>query len=136
MASDYAVPLFNFVGTVKELTTDEARKEALGRYAVLDDGWCFQGLRNLQKTTKTPLLSACLAVALDREPKLKSIWKRKGDLSREQFDTLRERIRELTSTGTGKLRLQEVRRRLIDRVFCLHSFNSDRTLKTGLPGKA
>jgi HD superfamily phosphohydrolase len=124
MDTEPAAPLLSFLAALKELATNEDRRAALWQYAILDDGWCFQGLRGLQKTTTEPLLSACLAVALDRAPRLRSIWKRKGDLSPAQFATLKERIKDLTSSGTGKLRLQEVRRRLIEQgvLFTLFQF--------------
>jgi HD superfamily phosphohydrolase len=119
-----AAPLLDILATLKELATDEDRKNALSQYAVLDDGWCFQALRSLQKSTTEPLLSACLAVALDRAPRLRSIWKRKGDLSPEQFTLLRNNIRKLTSPETGRLKLLEARRRLIGRgtLFVLFRF--------------
>jgi hypothetical protein len=47
-----------------------------------------------------------------------------GQKSPAQFATLKERIKDLTSSGTGKLRLQEVRRRLIEQgvLFTLFQF--------------
>lgn len=119
-----AAPLLEFLAAVKNLNTDEDRRAALSQYAALDDGWCFQGLRSLQKSTKEPLLSACLAVALDRRRELRSIWKRKGDLSPAQFDALRKHIKDMTAANTGQLKLQQVRRRLIEQgvLFTLFRF--------------
>ena len=129
-----ANPLKEFLAGLKELTTDEERRASLSQYASLDDGWCFQGLRSLQKTPQADLLSACLDVVLDRAPRLRSIWKRKGDLSDTQFVTLRERIKEITSAEAGTLRLQEVRRRLLGRgvlftLFQFTPFAEDRSTK-------
>lgn len=124
MDTDPAAPLLDFLAALKTLATNEERKAALSQYADLDDGWCFQRLRGLQKTTKEPLLSACLAVTLDRAAKLRSIWKRKGDLSPSQFDALRKRIKDLTAAETGQLKLQQVRRHLMERgvLFTLFQF--------------
>ncbi|WP_263356643.1 HD domain-containing protein [Acidicapsa ligni] len=118
-----AEPLLEFLANLKTVDSDEERSAALGQYAVLDDGWCFQALRTLQKDTKEPLLSACLGVALDRAPRLRSIWKRKGDLTPEQFSTLKAHIQDLTSAD-GKVRLQGARRRLTKKgvLFALHRF--------------
>lgn len=68
-----ATPLLEFLAKLKNLISDEDRAASLAQYAALDDGWCFQALRSLQKSTTEPLLSACLAVVLDRAPKLRSI---------------------------------------------------------------
>lgn len=134
MNTHEADPLKEFLAGLKELTTDEERRASLSQYASLDDGWCFQGLRSLQKTPQADLLSACLDVVLDRAPRLRSIWKRKGDLSETQFESLRERIKEITSAEAGTLRLQEVRRRLLGRgvLFTLFQFTpyaEDRSTK-------
>lgn len=109
-----AAPLLDFLSKLKNLATDQEREAALFQYAVLDDGWWFQALRSLQTSTNETLLSACLAVALDRAPKLRSIWKRKGDLTLDQLTTLREHIKGWTSPETGRVRLQETRRRLME----------------------
>ncbi len=126
MDSAGATPLLDFLGRLKglELAPDEDRMAALARYAVLDDSWAFQALRGLQNSTREPLLHACLGVALDRVRNLRSIWKRKGDLTEQQMRTLKDRVKELTSADGGKLRLQEARRRLLDRgvLFALFQF--------------
>ncbi len=126
--------LKGFLARLKELTTDEERKTSLSQYASLDDGWCFQGLRSLQRAPQSPLLAACLDVVLDRASRLRSLWKRKGDLRDTQFETLRERIKEITSAEAGTLRLQEVRRRLLDRgvlftLFQFRPYSEDRATK-------
>jgi uncharacterized protein len=110
-----AAPLLDFLSKLKKLTTDEERKDALHKYALLDDGWWFQQLRTLQETTTDSLLSACLDVTLDRAPRLKSLWKRKGDLSVAQLAAFKQYVKDWTSPVTGTVRLQETRRRLISR---------------------
>jgi len=115
MDTSTAAPLLDFLSKLKNLATDHDRKEALHSYAILDDGWWFQQLRGLQSSTDEPLLSACLDVALDRGPRLKSLWKRKGDLSPDQLDAFKQHIKNWTSPETGKVRLQDTRRRLISR---------------------
>jgi len=125
MYSTQARPLLDFLDGLKALRSNEERSRSLSEYAVLDDTWCFQGLRSLQKKKTTKgLLSACLDAVLDRGPKLRSLWKRKGDLSPEQFQTLRARIKEMTSADTGTVMLQEVRRRLMEKgvLFTLFRF--------------
>lgn len=108
MASSAADPLLQFLSKLTLLGTDTERTTALAQYASLDDGWCFQGLRTLQRTCSDQLLAACLGVVLDRDRALKSLWKRKGDLSEDQLATLRARIKEMTSGETGTVTLQEV----------------------------
>jgi HD superfamily phosphohydrolase len=124
MGSPDAAPLLHFLNSLKGLATDEERAAALAEYALLDDTWCFQGLRSLQRDTSGGLLRACLDVVLDRAPKLRSIWKRKGDLSHEQLQTLRDRIKEMTSADSGTVMLAEVRRRLMEQgvLFTLFKF--------------
>ena len=111
-----ATPLLEFLARLKELhnASDETRRNVLAQYAVLDDTWAFQALRALQKSTNEPLLSACLGVTLDRARSLRSIWKRKGDLTADQFKRLRSLFEEFLSPKTGTLRLQQARRRLLD----------------------
>ena len=115
MDTEAAGPLLGFLSKLKILATDDERKDALNAYAVLDDGWWFQQLRGLQSSTDEPLLSACLDVALDRAPRLKSLWKRKGDLSSHQLTAFKQHIKEWTSPVKGTVRLQETRRRLIEK---------------------
>lgn len=119
-----AAPLLDCLSKLKSLASNEDRKAALDAYATLDDSWWFQQLRGLQASTNEELLSACLNVALDRAPRLKSLWKRKGDLSVDQLATLKRHVEDLTSPVTGKVRLQETRRRLVDRgvLFCFFRF--------------
>lgn len=110
-----ASPLLNCLSTLPLLKSNEERKNALHVYSRFDDGWWFQQLRALQESsTEESLLTCCLDVALDRAPKLKSLWKRKGDLSDSQLSELKARVAELTAPATGKVRLQETRRRLLD----------------------
>jgi HD superfamily phosphohydrolase len=111
-----AQPLLDFLAGLSNLKhgNDDDRRLALEQYAALDDTWAFQALRQLRKSTSDPLLAACLDVALDRTRTLRSVWKRKGDLSSEQFGLLQTRFKELTSPKTGPLRLQEARRRLLE----------------------
>jgi HD superfamily phosphohydrolase len=126
MDTETAAPLLDFLGKLKglESATYEDRKAALDQYAVLDDSWAFQALRVLQKSSANePLLHACLGVALDRAQNLRSVWKRKGDLTEEQMMALKERVKELTSADRGTLRLQEARRRLLDRGVLFWLFN-------------
>ncbi len=134
MDSPAAGPLLEFLSRLKGLATDQDREAALSEYAILDDGWWFQALRGLQKSTTEPLLSACLAVTLDRAPRLKSVWKRKGDLTPAQFAALRNHIKDLTSPQTGPVRLQAVRRRLLERgilftLFRFRPYTEDRATK-------
>jgi HD superfamily phosphohydrolase len=121
-----AAPLLDFLGKLKgsEMASAEERRSVLEQYAVFDDSWAFQTLRGLQSSTGESLLHDCLGVVLDRARNLRSIWKRKGDLTEQQMGTLKERVKELTSVDGGMLRLQEVRRRLLERgvLFALFQF--------------
>jgi HD superfamily phosphohydrolase len=121
-----ASPLLDFLAKLKssEMAHAEERSAVLDQYAVLDDSWAFQALRGLQNSTNESLLQGCLGLALDRARNLRSIWKRKGDLTVLQMKTLRERVKELTSIDGGTLPLQEVRRRLVERgvLFALFQF--------------
>jgi hypothetical protein len=113
METHAAAPLFSVLSKISSLSLDDERKEALRVYAELDDGWWFQQLRGLQSSADEPLLSACLNLALDRARSLKSLWKRKGDLSAEQFGALRQIIKDWTSPTTETVPLQEIRRNLM-----------------------
>ena len=122
MNTEFADPLLRFLERLKDLTTDDDRRTALGQYAVLDDPWAIEALRRLQRSTAEPLLAACLGAALNRDRALRSIWKRKGDLTPQQFTRLREHIKDLTSSASGTLGLQEARRQLQSRGVLINLF--------------
>lgn len=121
---ELAAPLLGFLAQLMELedASDETRGKVLGQYATLDDTWAFQALRTLQKSSNEPLLSACLGVTLDRARNLRSIWKRKGDLTPKQFKRLRNLYNEFLFPKTGTLRLQQARKRLLDRKVLMTMF--------------
>lgn len=116
MDSSEAASLLGVLERLKrsEMAGSDEKGEVLLEYAALDDSWAFQALRVLQRSTNDPLLLDCLGVALDRDPKLRSVWKRKGDLTDEQRLRLSDCASQLTSVNGGTLRMQEVRRRLLD----------------------
>lgn len=122
MTDSASDPLFDFLSELKTVSNKEEREDALRQYSVLDDGWWFQGLRKLQANPTTPLLSSCLSVVLDRGPRLKSLWKRKGDLSDEQFDLLKKRVKSLLSSESGKVGLQGAKQRLLEKGVLFTSF--------------
>jgi HD superfamily phosphohydrolase len=134
MADPEADRLFDFLSVLKSLANDAERESALQKYSVLDDGWWFQGLRKLQTKSDASLLSSCLSVALDRAPTLKSLWKRKGDLTTAQHAALKERVQSLTAAESGKVQLQGARQLLLDNgvlftMFRFTPFAIDRTSK-------
>jgi HD superfamily phosphohydrolase len=123
MDTELAAPLLDVLNRVGNPKSNQEREDVLRSFAVLDDSWWFQALRNLQSSAEKPLLRACLAVALDRTPALRSLWKRKGDLTSEQLMRLNRYIKDSTSPDTGKVRWAATRRRLLDEGVLLTSFN-------------
>lgn len=122
MDGPLASPLLDFLSGLKSLATEQDRIEALRQYSVMDDGWWFQRLRLLQVPSTPSLLSACLGLVLDRTPSLKSLWKRKGDLSPDQVRILRGRTQHLISGEDGRISLLAARRRLLDSGVLLAGF--------------
>lgn len=125
MDTSAAAPLLDLLSKLKSLASNEDRRSALKAYAELDDSWWLLQLRGLQASASEPLLSACLDLVLDRAPKLKSLWKRKGDLSVDQLAALKQCVQELTSPVAGKkMTLQATRRRLLEHgvLFCFFRF--------------
>jgi HD superfamily phosphohydrolase len=64
--------------------------EVLGRFSEFDDSYWMQTLRELRREKNTPLVEACLDLVLDRGTRLKSLWKRKGDVPRERVIRLND----------------------------------------------
>jgi HD superfamily phosphohydrolase len=108
----------NTIGAAKALARDEARA-LLNRFAQYDDVSLLEVLRTLDPG-KDELLAAALDVILRRQPKLVSLWKRKGDLYADhklvdaRLRQLNERLDEMFETGEGE-DFEERRRNLLSR---------------------
>ncbi len=62
----------------------------LGRFSEFDDSFWMQTLRELRRRKNPPLVEACLDLVLARGARLRSLWKRKGDVPRERVIRLNE----------------------------------------------
>jgi HD superfamily phosphohydrolase len=104
-----------FVSAIEELgaTNLAGRKDLVGKLAPFDDTWWIQTLREVQKQETDALARACLDVTLDRKRSLRSVWKRKGDLTSDQFRRLNTKVDELIAPGTGRIDLANKRRQLL-----------------------
>lgn len=64
--------------------------EVLERFSTFDDSFWIQALRELRKKENAPLMGACLDLVLARGTRLKSLWKRKGDVPGDRVSRLNE----------------------------------------------
>lgn len=96
--------------------------ELLKQFAEHDDPWWLQALRSVeaQNHAGSELLKATLQLILRRQPTLKSLWKRKGDLSNLQI----VKLNALLDSPERGSSFQDARRRLAseDVLLVLHRF--------------
>lgn len=115
----------DFLAELNELQGARSAKQAkdlLTQFAEHDDPWWLQILRACEQKSEAyaGLLQATTSLILRREPTLKSLWKRKGDLSKSQIARLNRLFR---SPEYGPL-IQQVRRELAKKgvLLVLHKF--------------
>lgn len=85
-AKTFVDDLEEFAGST---SLDKASAQRLlDRFATYDDAWWIQVLRSV--VPSEPILNACLALIVQRQPAFLSYWKRKGQLSEEARKALRE----------------------------------------------
>ena len=96
--------------------------ELLKQFAEHDDPWWLQVLRSVegQNHDASELLKATLQLILRRQPTLKSLWKRKGDLSNAEIT----KLNALLDSPERGASFQEARRRLASQgvLLVLHRF--------------
>jgi HD superfamily phosphohydrolase len=88
--------------------------DSLTSYAIFDDTWWFQSLRVFRRTSSNLLTNACLDLVLDRQRTLRSVWKRKGDLTPEQRERINSKVDGLFTSADGPIALAQKRRQLLD----------------------
>lgn len=104
-----------FVGVIEELGAPSltGKKNLLQKLAPFDDGWWVQSLRQVKKDATDSLTLACLELTLDRKRTLRSVWKRKGDLTDDQSKAINSRTGDLIAPESGTIRLANKRRQLL-----------------------
>jgi uncharacterized protein len=116
----------SFLDALRSLKTAEGDlgkgRDALRSFAVIDDPWWIQVLKDIEPDGSDPVLSASLKLALWREPTFHSIWKRKGDLSDPQQSSLnalaKKAVEEFSEFEEARTRLLGDKQTLI----ALHRF--------------
>lgn len=97
-------------------------EDLLLRVGKFDDGWWSGVLRSMQSNPLDELTGACLNLVLDRARTLKSVWKRKGDLTDTQFQKINETTDEFFVARSGAIAAAETRRRLLRKGILLNAF--------------
>jgi HD superfamily phosphohydrolase len=112
------------LGQNKKCSNQKARN-LLADFGNLDDTWWLYVLRNADYASD-PLFGACRDLILNRKATLVSMWKRKGDLSREQKDRMNHHISENLSSVSA---IREKFRQM-DMLIIFHKFRPIRTRLT------
>jgi len=104
------------VSVIEELGASSlaGRRDLLGKLAVFDDAWWIQVLRQIQQHESDNLTRACLNLTLDRTRTLRSVWKRKGELTEKQFRAINAKVEELIAPESGRIDLANKRRELLN----------------------
>jgi HD superfamily phosphohydrolase len=84
---------------LNEFSDGAKARDLLEVFSRHDDPWWLEVLREAKRDEDEDLLGASRAVILDRQPRLRSVWKRKGDLT----DKERKKINDLAASGTEDL---------------------------------
>jgi HD superfamily phosphohydrolase len=105
-----------------QLGASDPDGKLLDRFAQFDDTRWFGTLRSLQSGSHDELTKSCLDLVLDRKRTLRSVWKRKGELSPEQFKRLNGAVDNFFLGSDDKLGLQEKRRQLLDQGILINAF--------------
>ncbi len=97
------------LGSEKELDETAATKLLIdiGKF---DDGWWTQVLK--KTSNATPMLRNCLGLVLSRQFTLKSIWKRKGDISPQSLARVNAYLTEMLRGERAASELAQLRQRL------------------------
>lgn len=108
--------------------SDEIRRR-LEHFARFDDTFWMQALRAIPQEGQPPLLDACLDLVLDRGSRLRSLWKRKGDVPGDKLSRLNNllasedhRERSILESRMEELKAQGV-------LFIRHAFTPFRIFK-------
>jgi HD superfamily phosphohydrolase len=99
-----------------------APDDVLKRFSTFDEAWWLQVLRSVRQDQNDSLTDACLSFVLERARSLRSVWKRKGDLTDQQLKDLNSRADNFFSSGNGRMLLAEKRRRLLQMGILLNVF--------------
>lgn len=113
-----------FVSVIEELGAPSlsGKADLLHRLAVFDDAWWTQVLREMEKRETDKLTRACLELTLDRRRTLRSVWKRRGDLSDKQFKAINSKVEELIAPKSGPIDLANKRRQLLQQGILIMPF--------------
>jgi uncharacterized protein len=114
----------SFLDLLTALGGDEKNdpNDLLKRFSVFDEAWWLQVLRGVQQEPNDSLTNACFSLVLERGRSLRSVWKRKGDLTHQQLTDLNSRADNFFSSGDGGMILAEKRRRLLQMGILLNVF--------------
>jgi uncharacterized protein len=114
--------LESMAGVLKHPTTPEEISKALRAFVQFDDYWWVEVLRSIPRNSSA-LLDACLELVLNRGRTLRSLWKRKGDLSEHVRIDLNETAGRFFARS-DKIEMSDRRKRLLaqDVLLTTHKF--------------
>ncbi len=121
--------LHDLEAITKKSVKPKAAAEFLARFSSYDDAWWITRLREADANAEpNDLLGRALALILRRERTLQSVWKRNGDLSGEQRESLNR-----LATKEGLARLDDARTALAQNqeLIAVYRFVPYRKLKEG-----
>ena len=106
-----------FLDVLKSLGGGDTKQGVrdLEKFSIFDDTWWIQSLRKFQQKTADPLELACLNLVLDRERTMRSVWKRKGDLTEAQIRAINEKTDGLFALANGRIELGRKRKQLLEK---------------------
>jgi hypothetical protein len=96
--------------------------DLLKRFSMFDEAWWLQVLKSVRLEKNDSLTDSCLSLVLERGRSLRSVWKRKGDLTHQQLTDLNSRADNFFSSGNGRMILAEKRRQLLQMGILLNVF--------------
>jgi len=100
LSAPRAGSFLNELESILNEPSDGAKARALlDAFSRHDDPWWLEVLREAKPGEGEDLLAASLALILDRQPRLQSVWKRKGDLTDKEL----EKINALAASGVEDL---------------------------------
>jgi len=100
----------------------EGSENLLREFALYDDSWWIQTLRKLQGREQERLAAAALGLVLDRKQSLRSVWKRKGDLSKGQREQINTKVNSLFASPGGLISVASKRRQLLETGILINAF--------------
>jgi hypothetical protein len=118
--------------------TPAAVGERLNEFAPYDDTYWLQALRNVERKGAGELLDATLGLILERQQTLRSVWKRRGDMTRDEIAAFNDAIERAVAAQGDQLSFESIRHRLEEKNILIvrHRFRPFQMRPTGVAGES